>query len=205
MAESSPNKSADTKPRPKKLTANQPKIYDIVIAAVTTLNDRKGATIPGILKYVKENYPEIDPNTVRYRLKKALEKGLNEGLLVRPTGSESKGFTGRFKLDKVKVAALKKPKVQNTKEKEKAEKTKAVKKKAKDEDKPKKKKVVETKSPKKTKKTDTLKTKAKSDKKTEKSTKAKVTKDAKKEKTKVAKKTPTKKSPKKKAAKSKKE
>lgn len=184
MAESSPSKSAVAKPKLKKLTTSHPKIFDIAIEAITALNDRKGATIPGILKYAKETYPEVDPNTIRYRLKKALEKGLNEGLLVRPTGSEAKGFTGRFKVDKVKIAALKKPTVKKTKEKEKTEKTKTVKKKNKDDEKPKKKvKEPTSKSPKK-KKSDTDKTKPKSDKKTEKSTKPKV-KDAKKTKEKT--------------------
>ena len=69
-----------------------PKSLDMVINAIVAINDKKGASIQAIKTYILAHYPTIDPSRLGSRLKNAIPKGLDEGLLVRPKNSETAGM-----------------------------------------------------------------------------------------------------------------
>lgn len=68
-----------------------PKTLDMVIEAIRKLEDRKGASVVAIKNYILTTYPEKDPAHVKSSLKKAIQKGFEEELLVRPKSSEVQG------------------------------------------------------------------------------------------------------------------
>ncbi|ETE55772.1 Protein B4, partial [Ophiophagus hannah] len=69
----------------------------MVTEAVGALNERKGSSTAAIKRYIRHNYPGVDPIRLKYYLRKALLKGLEKGYLVRPLNSSAQGATGRFK------------------------------------------------------------------------------------------------------------
>lgn len=106
------------KPRAK---PSHPTYLEMAKDAITSLDDRKGATVPAITSFIAGKYT-LDNETVRIHLKPALAKGLESGTFARPKNSDAKGFTGRFKVNKAKALeeakALKlKEKVKKAKEK----------------------------------------------------------------------------------------
>lgn len=70
----------------------------MVTEAVGALNERKGSSTAAIKRYIRHNYPGVDPIRLKYYLRKALLKGLEKGYLVRPLNSSAQGATGRFKV-----------------------------------------------------------------------------------------------------------
>ena len=105
----SPKKAAPKRPA---TASTQPKTIDMVVEAISAQTDRKGASVPSIKSYILEKYVSVDPNMLKSRLKRALEKGLESGVIVRPKGWEESGSTlvGRFRVDKTKLAGAKKEK-----------------------------------------------------------------------------------------------
>ncbi|KAM6466875.1 uncharacterized protein PHA67_012540 isoform 2-T2 [Liasis olivaceus] len=79
-----------------------PPTLTMVREAVQVLNERKGSSAVAIKRYIRHNYPGVDPIRLKYYLRKALLKGLEKGYLVRPLNSTAQGATGRFKLAAVK-------------------------------------------------------------------------------------------------------
>ena len=75
---------------PSSLRAN-PGTYTMLVEAVTELDDRKGVSVPAIKAFIMEKYPTADQSMLKYRLKKALQKGLEGGAIARPKGSEDAG------------------------------------------------------------------------------------------------------------------
>ncbi|WAQ96461.1 H1-like protein [Mya arenaria] len=149
MSDSETTSAAAKKPaRPK---PSHPTYLVMAKEAITALADRKGATVQAIVTYISGTY-NLETDTVRQRLKPALARGMEEGYLVRPKDSDAKGFTGRFRLDKTKLAEEEKAKKQK-------EKLQAAKEK-KEEAKPKAKATVAKKSPKKKADGKAVKTKA---------------------------------------------
>ncbi|XP_034281747.1 protein B4-like [Pantherophis guttatus] len=130
-----------------------PPTLTMVTEAVGALNERKGSSTAAIKRYIRHNYPGVDPIRLKYYLRKALLKGLEKGYLVRPLNSSAQGATGRFKLAALKPKKGKakgaqpaqgespppkpekkaegKPRVENPKGKDAKGKEKAAKKKAK--------------------------------------------------------------------------
>ena len=74
-----------------KAASTGPKTLDMVRAAIEANSDRKGTSVPAIKSYIIGHYPDVDPQRLKFRLKKAIEKGFESGLLCRPKSSE---FTG---------------------------------------------------------------------------------------------------------------
>ncbi|XP_064108522.1 protein B4-like [Macrobrachium nipponense] len=75
--------------------------YSIVLEALTKNDDKKGMSISGLKKFMKENYPEKEWTRCKPFIRKALEKGLLLGVILRPKQSEGAvGLAGRFKLNK---------------------------------------------------------------------------------------------------------
>ena len=79
-----------------KAKASGPKTLDILIHALKDLDERKGVTIPAIKNYMLTNYPDRDPLKVKSSLKKAIEKGFDDELLVRPKSSEAAGICALY-------------------------------------------------------------------------------------------------------------
>lgn len=75
-----------------------PPTLTMVTEAVGALNERKGSSTAAIKRYIRHNYPGVDPIRLKYYLRKALLKGLEKGYLVRPLSSSAQGATGRFKV-----------------------------------------------------------------------------------------------------------
>nr|ACX45249.1 oocyte-type linker histone B4 [Notophthalmus viridescens] len=85
-----------------------PSTLSMVLEALRKNTDRKGATVPSIRTYILSTYPSVDPVRLRVLLRRALAKGMEQGLLIRPTNSTAKGATGRFKLAPARPKTLKK-------------------------------------------------------------------------------------------------
>ena len=64
---------------------------DMVIEAIQKTGDRKGTSVQAIKSYILTQYPNVNPNMLKTRLRKALEKGFNLGFLVRPKKTEAQG------------------------------------------------------------------------------------------------------------------
>lgn len=96
-----------TKPAPA-----GPKTIDMVRQAIEDLNDKKGASVISIKSYILKTWPDVNPNLLKSRLKKAVEKGFEQGLFVRPAKADTQGpgLTGRIKINKDHVAAEEKAK-----------------------------------------------------------------------------------------------
>ncbi|XP_078518549.1 histone H1.8 [Lissotriton helveticus] len=86
-----------------------PSTLSMVLEALRKNTDRKGATVPSIRTYILTTYPSVDSVRLRVLLRRALGKGMEQGLLMRPTNSSTaKGATGRFKLAPARPKTLKK-------------------------------------------------------------------------------------------------
>lgn len=105
--------AATKKQRPK---PTHPTYIQMAKDAISSLADRKGSSIPAIQSYIAGKYT-LDADIVRTHLKPALAKGLESGMFIRPKNSDAKGYTGRFKVNKVKETDEAKAKKLKEKEK----------------------------------------------------------------------------------------
>ncbi|KAK6170350.1 hypothetical protein SNE40_018763 [Patella caerulea] len=111
MSSDEENDAPIPKAKEARATLKLPTFYEMVTEALTKLDDRKGVSVQAIRAYITETYKSVDPNTMKYRMKVALAKGIEKGIFKRPKSSEDlKGATGRFKLDKTAIEASKKAK-----------------------------------------------------------------------------------------------
>uniref|UniRef100_A0A670ZMV7 H15 domain-containing protein n=1 Tax=Pseudonaja textilis TaxID=8673 RepID=A0A670ZMV7_PSETE len=86
----------------RRVPGRYPPTLTMVTEAVGALNERKGSSTAAIKRYIRHNYPGVDPIRLKYYLRRALLKGLEKGYLVRPLNSSAQGATGRFKLAAIK-------------------------------------------------------------------------------------------------------
>ena len=77
-----------------------PSTLHMVIEALRAHDERKGASVIAIKRFILAKYPAVDPIRLKYLLKQALSKGLSRGDLVRPHNSSAMGATGRFKVSR---------------------------------------------------------------------------------------------------------
>lgn len=118
----SPKKKRRSKP------STHPPVAEMVRAAIVSIKDRKGSSLPAIKKYIEAKY-RVNMLVIAPFIRRFLKRAVAAGSLKQASGT---GASGRFRLGK---AAPKKKKKKAKKPKKKAKKPKA--KKAK---KPKKKK-----------------------------------------------------------------
>ncbi|TRZ13620.1 hypothetical protein HGM15179_013488 [Zosterops borbonicus] len=74
----------------------------MVKEALRAHDEKKGASVVAIKRFILTKYPTVDPIRLKYQLKQALSKGLSCGDLVRPHNSSAVGATGTFKLARKK-------------------------------------------------------------------------------------------------------
>lgn len=88
-------KAADIFPRSQ---ASHPPTLQMVKEALRAHDEKKGASVVAIKRFILAKYPTVDPIRLKYQLKQALSKGLSCGDLVRPHNSSAVGATGTFKV-----------------------------------------------------------------------------------------------------------
>ncbi|RMB99075.1 hypothetical protein DUI87_24621 [Hirundo rustica rustica] len=82
--------------------AQHPPTLHMVKEALRAHDEKKGASVVAIKRFILAKYPTVDPIRLKYLLKQALSKGLSCGDLVRPHNSSAVGATGTFKLARKK-------------------------------------------------------------------------------------------------------
>ncbi|XP_016065332.1 PREDICTED: histone H1oo [Miniopterus natalensis] len=87
-----PSHSAGPAPR------RNPPMLRMVLEALQAGEQRRGTSVAAIKVYILQKYPTVDAVRLKYLLKRALDTGMQRGLLSRPTNSKAKGATGSFKL-----------------------------------------------------------------------------------------------------------
>ncbi|NXP97091.1 B4 protein, partial [Vidua macroura] len=90
-------KAAGITPRSQ---AQHPPTLQMVKEALRAHDEKKGASVVAIKRFILAKYPTVDPIRLKYLLKQALSKGLSCGDLVRPQNSSSVGATGTFKVSR---------------------------------------------------------------------------------------------------------
>ncbi|KAF2984694.1 hypothetical protein EK904_012411 [Melospiza melodia maxima] len=78
--------------------ASHPPTLQMVKEALRAHDEKKGASVVAIKRFILAKYPTVDPIRLKYLLKQALSKGLSCGDLVRPHNSSAVGATGTFKV-----------------------------------------------------------------------------------------------------------
>lgn len=92
-----PSDSAVREPR------RHPPMLRMVLEALQAGEQRRGTSVVAIKVYILQKYPTVDATRLKYLLKRALDTGMQRGLLVRPTNSKAKGATGSFKVSMLGV------------------------------------------------------------------------------------------------------
>ncbi|XP_066051793.1 histone H1.8 [Chamaea fasciata] len=85
----------------RRQTRHPPTLH-MVREALRAHDEKKGASVVAIKRFILAQYPTVDPIRLKYQLKQALSKGLSCGDLVRPHNSSAVGATGTFKLARKK-------------------------------------------------------------------------------------------------------
>lgn len=80
--------------------AQHPPTLHMVKEALRAHDQKKGASVVAIKRFILAKYPTVDPIRLKYQLKQALSKGLSCGDLARPRNSTAVGATGTFKVSK---------------------------------------------------------------------------------------------------------
>ncbi|KAG7244586.1 hypothetical protein INR49_029605, partial [Caranx melampygus] len=82
----------------RKLSAH-PSTAIMVKEALQELDSRKGVSSQAIQNYIKQKYPSVDLLRLKHFVRRALKKGLENGMVVRPASSTvTAGLTGKFRL-----------------------------------------------------------------------------------------------------------
>ncbi|XP_073695504.1 uncharacterized protein [Garra rufa] len=103
VPESSNSKAAGRKVSP------HPSTMEMVKEALKELDSRKGVSTQAIRGYIKEKYTTVDETRLKFMVRRALNKGIDTGVFVRPanSGSTTTGAQGRFRIAKTKAKEAK--------------------------------------------------------------------------------------------------
>jgi len=73
---------------------------EMVKEALKELDTRKGVSAQAIRTYIKEKYKTVDETRLKFMVRKALNKGIETGVFVRPanSGATMTGAQGRFRV-----------------------------------------------------------------------------------------------------------
>nr|XP_057936106.1 protein B4 isoform X3 [Doryrhamphus excisus] len=95
----------------RKMSTHPPTLI-MVREALIELDSRKGVSLLAIQNFIKRNYPSVDHIRVKHFVRRAIKKGLEMGILVRPAhATVAVGVMGRFRLaPKTKDSKPKEPK-----------------------------------------------------------------------------------------------
>jgi hypothetical protein len=95
--------AAKTAPKKVKAPTNHPSTLEMVQDAIQAMHDPKGVPAVRIKSYICEKYKEIDPNSLKYRLRQALKKGIEKEVIIQSKSTAEKPvLISRFKLVKQK-------------------------------------------------------------------------------------------------------
>ncbi|XP_036288266.1 histone H1.8 [Pipistrellus kuhlii] len=90
------------KPGPRPHAAPPPRrnppMLRMVLEALQAGEQRQGTSVMAIKVYILQKYPTVDAIRLKFLLKRALDTGMQRGLLSRPINSRARGATGSFKL-----------------------------------------------------------------------------------------------------------
>ncbi|KAB7501175.1 Sperm-specific protein PHI-2B, partial [Armadillidium nasatum] len=101
-------KTSNSDAQPSKPSGSKQKMLDVILSGLSTMDGRKGVSLPALKKYILEDETSNASSweRVRPKIKAAIEQGIQEELIVRPKGSENvTGLQGSFKLNKAKYAS----------------------------------------------------------------------------------------------------
>ncbi|EPQ11924.1 Histone H1oo [Myotis brandtii] len=70
----------------------------MVLEALQAGEQHRGTSVRAIKLYILQKYPTVDAIRFKSLLKRALDTGMQRGLLIRPINSRARGATGSFKL-----------------------------------------------------------------------------------------------------------
>ncbi len=102
-----PKAAKAVKPKKPAVKPSHPPTSVMVQAAISSLKERSGSSLPAIKKYIATNY-KLDPVKHSHFIKKALKSGVEKKTLIQVKGI---GASGSFKLAKVEKVKEKKKKV----------------------------------------------------------------------------------------------
>jgi histone H1/5 len=107
----SPAKSKAPEPKAKKAKAStegkkkkkspvtHPRTVDMVMEGIKAMGESKGSSVQAIRTWVLANYETVRPDMIKVMLRRGLQQGLDEGVLVRPKGQEEiSAMSGRYRV-----------------------------------------------------------------------------------------------------------
>ncbi|KAM4740581.1 linker histone H1M [Anableps anableps] len=76
-----------------------PSTANMVKEALKALDSRKGVSSQAVQNYIKQKYPSVELVRLKYLVRRALKKGIENGTLVRPVNARvTTGALGKFRL-----------------------------------------------------------------------------------------------------------
>ncbi|XP_042235537.1 sperm-specific H1/protamine-like protein type 2 isoform X2 [Homarus americanus] len=96
-----PKKAAPGAKKKKKVVKRHPKTMDMIIEAIENLGERKGSSVQAIKAYILQNFKTVRTDMVKSMLRRALNLGLEQGVVSRPKGqADTQVMSGRYLLGK---------------------------------------------------------------------------------------------------------
>nr|XP_055056789.1 protein B4 [Misgurnus anguillicaudatus] len=98
-AENAKTGAAESKAAGRKVSPH-PTTMEMVKEALKELDSRKGVSAQAIRGYIKEKHTSVDETRLKYMVRRALNKGIETGAIVRPanSGPTTTGAQGRFRI-----------------------------------------------------------------------------------------------------------
>ncbi|KAM7283453.1 putative histone H1 [Ixodes scapularis] len=94
-----------------KTGGKHPKTILMIIEAIDELGEKKGSDPDSIMSYILGQYQDLDEKRFKLLFKRALLKGITDGVLLRTKLTEQcEGVTGRFEVAPAKPKLARKPK-----------------------------------------------------------------------------------------------
>ncbi|TRY88264.1 hypothetical protein DNTS_032456 [Danionella cerebrum] len=99
ISDSKPDIAVKSSSAAAQKTSSHPSTMEMVKEALKELDSRKGVSAQAVRGYIKTKYPSTDESRLKSLVRRALTKGIDTGVLVRPAHAASMtGAQGRFRL-----------------------------------------------------------------------------------------------------------